>query len=170
MSVARVAVAADALRGRMPGRNNSSASVAGTDVRNVRSAAVRSHSVLTSNALRSSRGRSSNRHPRKPRESGRDAVAAAVAAASRQNPLRPTRTLRRSNRGRRASRVPRVLPSPRVQIPSLPARMAEHHAPRATVPSGGDVSVAAAVVGVVVDRKRRRPDCGYAALSVIGYR
>ncbi|HXA18044.1 MAG TPA: hypothetical protein VN380_13680 [Thermoanaerobaculia bacterium] len=170
-SVARVVVAADVLRGPMPGRNSSSASEAAMAVRNVRSVAVRSHSVLTSNALRSSRGHSSNRHPRKPKESGRAAVAAVVAAANQQNLPRPTRMQPRCNRGRRASRVRRARPRRRARILSLLARMAERRAPRVTVPNGGDVSAGAAVVGVVVvDQRPRRHSCGCAALSVVGYR
>jgi hypothetical protein len=166
MSVARVAVAADVLHGRMPGRNNRSASEAAMAVRNGRSVGVPSHSVL----LSSSRGRrSSNRHRRKPRESGRDAVAAVVAAANQQNPARPTRTRRRNSRGRRASRVLRVRPRPRAPTPSLLARMAERRAPRATVPNGEDASGAVAVVGAVVaDPRPRRHSFGCAALSVIG--
>jgi hypothetical protein len=86
MSVARVAAAVDVLHGPMPGRNNSSASEAAMAVRNDRNAAVRSHSVL----LSSNRGRrSSNRRHRKPRESGRAAVAAAVEVVNQQNPPRP---------------------------------------------------------------------------------
>jgi hypothetical protein len=165
MSVARVAVAEDVLHGPMPGRNNSSASEAAMAVRNGRNAAVRSHNVL----LSSSKGRRSNRHHRKPRESGRDAVAAVVAAANQQNLPRPIRTRPRSNRGRRASRVLRARPRPRARILSLLARMAERRAPRATVQNDGDASdAAAAVVAVVVDPRRRRHNGGCAALSVIG--
>jgi len=142
-------------------------------VRNVRSVAVRSHSVLRSNVLRSSKGRrSNNKHLRQQKESGLAAVAAVVAAANQQNLPRPTRMQPpRSNRGRRASRVRRARPRPRARILSLLARMAERRAPRVTVPNGGDVSAGAAVVGVVVvDQRPRRHSCGCAALSVVGYR
>lgn len=164
MSAARVAVAADVLHGRMPGRNNSSASVAAMAVRSVRSAAaVHSHSVLPSNGLPSSKGRrSSNRHRRKPKASGRAAVAAAVAVADQESPLQPVKVPHRSSRVRRASRVLPVRPRPPARILSLPARKAEHHAPRATVQKGVDASGGAEVGAVVADPRLRRHRCGYA--------
>jgi hypothetical protein len=166
MTAAPVVVAADVLHGPMPGRNNSSASEAAMAVRNGRSAAVRSHSAPRSNVLlSSSRGRRSNRHHRQQKESGPDAVAAVVAAADQQNPAWPTRTRRRSSRGRRASRVLRVRPRPRARIRSLLAKMAEHRAPRATVPNAGGVSGGAAGVAVVVDPKRRRHSGGCAVIA-----
>ena len=168
MIVARVV--ADVLHGPMPGRNNSSANEAAMAVRNGRSAAVRSHSVLRSNVpLSSSVLRSSNRDHRRQKASGRDAVAAVAAAANQQSPVCPTRTRRRSSQGRRASRALRVRPRPRVRIPSLLARMAEHRAPRATVQNGGDASagVAGAGAGVADPRRRRHSGC-CAALSVVG--
>jgi hypothetical protein len=155
------------LRGPTPGRNNSSANGDATAVRNGLDAAE----VRSRNALLSSSDRRNNSHPlRKPRESGPDAVAGAVAAAGDQkNPLLRIKTHRPSSRGFRVSRDHLVHHKHRARIRRNHPKKAELLAPREMVRNDGDVSAGVAVVGAVVVRRARRHNCGFAALSVVGW-
>jgi hypothetical protein len=156
------------LRGPTPGRNNSSANVDAMGVRSGRDAAEdRSSNVLHSN---SSDRRNNNRPLRKPRESGPDAVAGAGAvAADQKNPLLRIKTHRPSSRGFRVSRDYLVHHKHRAPIRRNHPKKAELLVPREMVRNDGDVSAGVAVVGAVVVRRARRHNCGFAALSVVGW-
>lgn len=145
--------AGDVLRAPTPGRNNSSASADAMVALNAhRAGADPNRSVLLSSS-----GRPSNRRPlRKPRGSGRGAVAAVVAeVADQKNPLLRIRAPHRSSRGLRASRVHPVRRRRHVRIRRSRAKKGPRLAPRAMVPNDGDASAAG---GVGVGRKAaRRP-------------
>jgi hypothetical protein len=151
------AAVAGVLRSRMRDRHSASA-----DAMAVHSVRVEG-ADRSSNVLRSSSDRRSSNRLRKPRESGRDAVAGVVAAvAGRKNPPLRTRALARSSRGLRASRVLPVRRKPRARIRRSRGKRARRRVPRAMDRNVGDVFVVAGGAGVV-GRKAVRRRCSRAA-------